>query len=118
MNDLTLDQWLESTTEKRSELLSYSKSPISTDPGSRQLDVSRALELGQDAGELLADADLYLSQEFAKAILDSSPMHNAQTAKIVAKGKVAELKRLRDGLSVLYGTIKDRRFSLLSVGRW
>lgn len=113
-----LDDWLTSTQELRGALLAYSKSTISTDPGERQLDVSKALEMGQDAGDLLADADQYLAQAFAKAVLEAREDHDAATARIVAKGAVASVQRLRDGVAVCYQTIKDRRFTLMSVGRW
>ena len=67
--ELTLTEWLDSTAEKRSALLAYASSKIPTDTGMRQLDVSTALENGQDAGDLLADAEVYLSHAFATAIL-------------------------------------------------
>lgn len=117
-SDLTLTDWLTSTSELRSALLAYSKKPISSDPGERQLDVSEALEKGQDAGDLLADSEVYLSQAFAQAVLEARQDHDAKTAQIVAIGKTADIRRLRDGLEVIYRTIKDRRFTLMSVGRW
>jgi len=116
-DDLTFTHWLDSTAEVRAKLLAYSRSPIPTDPGERQLDVSRALALGQDAGDLLADAEVYLSQAFAAAMLDARQEHDAQTARIVAKAKTAKIERLREGLNVMYQTIKDRRFSLLNLNR-
>lgn len=112
------EDWLTSTAEMRASLLAYSKAPISSDPGERQLDISKALEMGQDAGDLLADADQHLSQAFARATLKAREDHDAQTAKAVAQGEVAALQRVRDGLAVCYRTIKDRRFTIMSVGRW
>lgn len=118
MNDeLDLTEWLNSTAESRERLLTYSRSSIPTDPGARQLDVSEALALGQDAGDLLADSESYLSQAFAAAVLDARISHDAQTARIVAKSKTAKLERLREGLAVLYQTIKDRRFALMNLNR-
>lgn len=115
--DLDLSEWLESTAEKRDALLAYSRSPIPTDPGTRQLDVSTALEFGQDAGDLLADADVYLSHALAAATLEARAEHDAQTARMVARSKAASVQRLRDGLAVCYQTIKDRRFSLMNLNR-
>lgn len=115
--ELTLEEWLVSTKERRAELLSYSRSPIPTDPGERQLDVSQALEKGQDAGDLLADCEFYLSQAMAQAMLAAREDNDAKTAQIVAASEVADIARLRDGLAVLYRTIKDRRFSLMNLNR-
>ena len=116
--DSDLDIWLTSTQELRTALLVYSKALIPSDSGERQLDVSKALNMGQDAGDLLADADLYLSQALAAAILAARADHDAATAKIIAKGAVAGIQRIRDGIATCYQTIKDRRYTLLSLGRW
>lgn len=115
--DMSLTEWLDSTVEARAKLLAYSRSPIPTDPGARQLDVSEALTLGQDAGDLLADVEVYLSQAFAAAVLDARQEHDASTSRIVAKAKTAKIERLREGLNVCYQTIKDRRFSILNLNR-
>lgn len=115
--ELSLSEWLDSTAEARGKLLAYSRSPIPTDPGERQLDVSEALTLGQDAGDLLADADFFLSQAFAVAVLDARLEHDASTARIVAKSKTAKLERLREGLSVMHQTIKDRKYALMNLNR-
>lgn len=121
MNDLELEEWLTSTTERRTQLLEYSKSSIPTDPGERQLDVSQALQLGQDAGDLLADADKHVTDEVGKQTLqvriDYPELNSGEREKVV-KGRVSNLVRLRDGLQVIYTSIKDRRFTLMSVGRW
>lgn len=116
-DDISLSDWLTSTAELRERLLSYGRSKIPTDPGERQLDVSTALENGQDAGDLLADADRYLSQAFARETLAARADFDAKTAAIIAKGKVSDLQRLRDGLAVTYRTIQDRRFSLMNLNR-
>ncbi len=117
VSDLDLTGWLDSTAEVRERILNYSRSPIPNDPGERQLDVSQALTLGQDAGDLLADSEVYLSQAFAAAVLEARGEHDAQTARIVAKSKTANLERLREGLNVMYQTIKDRRFALMNLNR-
>lgn len=117
IDDLTLEDWLSSTAEKRKALLEYSLSKIPTDPGERQLDVSAALEAGQDAGDLLADMEVFVAQAFAVEVLDARRDHDAKTAQIVAKGKTANLARLRDGLHVIYQTIRDRRFALMNLNR-
>ena len=115
--EISFTDWLDSTAETRAKLLAYSRSPIPTDPGARQLDVSEALALGQDAGDLLADAEVYLSQAFASAVLEAKLMHDAQTARIIAKSKTAKIERLREGLGVMYKTIDHRRFALMNLNR-
>lgn len=113
--------WLESTAEKRAEILAYSRSPLPTDPGERQLDISKALTYGQDAGDLLADVDKHLTDETARqtlAVINDSKGLTANERKLVVKGRVSQLSHLRDGLQVVYTSIKDRRFTLMSVGRW
>lgn len=119
--DTNLEEWLVSTAEKRAELLAYSRSPIPTDPGERQLDVSEALQHGQDAGDLVADADKYLTDQTAKEILavrSEMPHLTADERRLTVKARVSTVERLRDGLQVVYGSIKERRFVLMSVGRW
>lgn len=121
MDEITLEDWLESTNEKRSELLLYSRSLIPTDPGERSLDISIALRHGQDAGDLLADADKHVTDETGKQVLKirlEYPELNSGEREKVVKSKVSNLARLRDGLQVIYTSIKDRRFTLMSVGRW
>ena len=118
--DISIDEWLDSTEELRASLLAYSKSPIPTDPGERQLDVSRALELGQDAGDLLADMETFVLQAEAKAVTEVRRIHPDLTAgerRSMAKCEAASVIRLRDGVSVLYRTIKDRRFALMNLNR-
>ncbi len=114
---LTLDEWLVSTAEKRQLMLDYAKSMIPNDPGERHQDVSKALDYGQDAGDLLADVEQYLAVARAVAVVEARKEHDAKTALVVADSKVAHLARLRDGLAVLYRTLKDRRFSLMNLNR-
>lgn len=118
--ELTFEEWLLSTDEKRAELLVYGQSAIPTDIGLRQLDVSKAIEKGQDAGDLLADIEQYLILHTAKAVLDVRRDYselNGDERKAVVKGRVAQVSRLRDGIHVLYSTIKDRRFALMNLNR-
>jgi hypothetical protein len=120
IDDLTLTEWLVSTAERRAEILAYAQSKIPTDHGERQLDVSKALELGQDAGDLLADVEKLLIDETAKAILAVRASQGNLTAderKSMVKSKVSGVSRLRDGLRVIYTSIKDRRFVLMNLGR-
>ena len=118
--DLTLQEWLESTAELRAKLLAYAQSKIPTDPGARQVDVSTALELGQDAGDMLADLEQHVIDETAKAVMEVRRTDGELTAderKAVVKSRVSKIARLRDGLQVIYTSIKDRRFVLMNLGR-
>ncbi len=118
--DLTLKEWLDSTAEKRGQLLAYARSHIPTDPGARQMDVSTAVEMGQDAGDLLADAEKLLIDEVGRATMsvrrDSGEL-TADERKAMVKAKVSDVARLRDGLQVVYTSIKDRRFALMNLNR-
>lgn len=125
-DDLTLEEWLVSTAEKRAEVLNYAKKALPTDPGERQLDVSNALELGQDAGDLLADLEKLLIDETAKAVLsvraedaalEKDRRRTADERKSAVKAKVSSIARLRDGMQVVFTSIKDRRFVLMNLNR-
>ncbi len=119
-DELTLEEWLVSTAEKRAVLLAYAQSPIPTDPGERYLDISKALENGQDAGDLLADLEKLLIDETGKAVLAVRRENGDLTAderKSMVKAKVSGIARLRDGLQVIYSSIKDRRFVLMNLNR-
>ncbi len=124
--ELTLNDWLASTTEKRAVLLSYAQSAIPTDPGERYLDISKALELGQDAGDLLADLEKLLIDQTGKAVLDiraadakleKEYRRTADERRISVKAGTSALARLRDGMQVIYTSIKDRRFVLMNLNR-
>lgn len=115
-----LVEWLQSTEELRAKLLTYSKSALPTEPGDRQIELSTALENGQDAGDLLADAETFVLQAEAAAVLavrKSYPGMTASERKVMASLEAAEVTRLRDGIAVLYRTIKDRRFALMNLNR-
>lgn len=115
-----LIEWLQSTEELRAKLLAYGRSPIPTEAGDRQIDVSTALEHGQDAGDLLADAETFVLQAEAAAVLAVRRTHPELTAserKVLASLEASEVTRLRDGIAVLYRTIKDRRFALMNLNR-
>ena len=119
-DELTLDDWLDSTDKKRAELLEYAQSPIPTDPGERYLDISKALGLGQDAGDFLADLDKHLIDATAKADLEVRRTDGELTAderKSLVRATVSGIARLRDGLQVIYTSIKDRRFVLMNLNR-
>lgn len=111
------EEWLESTDQLRAKLLDYSRSPIPTDPGERQLDVSLALTNGQDAGEIVADLERFLALEVGKAMLAAKADHDAKTAAVLAKAATASVARLRDGFQVVYRTLADRRFALMNLNR-
>lgn len=120
MDDLTLEEWLVSTAEKRADLLKYAQSPIPTDPGERYLDISKALELGQEAGDLLADLEKHLIDETGKAVLAVRSSQGELTAderKSCVKARVSSVARLRDGMQVIYTSLKDRRFVLMNLNR-
>jgi hypothetical protein len=120
MDYLTFEEWLESTDERRSALLAYATSELPTDPGERQLDVSKALTNGQDSGDLLADLEKHLIDMTAIAVLAVRRENGELTAderKTLVKSKVSAIARLRDGLQVIYSSIKSRQFVLMNLNR-
>lgn len=119
-DQIALEDWLVSTAEKRAAILAYAQSSISTDPGERILDVSKAIQNGQDAGDLLADLEKLVIDETSKAVLEVRRSNGELTAderKAVVKSRVSSVARLRDGLQVIYTSIKDRRFVLMNLNR-
>lgn len=115
-----IEDWLVSTAEKREKLLAYARSQLPIDPGARQIDVSKALEYGQDAGDLLADIEKHLIDETGRAVIAVRASNGELTAderRAIIKSRVSDISRLRDGLHVVYSSIKDRRFALMNLNR-
>jgi hypothetical protein len=118
--ELSLEEWILSTQEKRAELLSYSRSSIPTDPGERQLDISKAIESGEDAGELEADAEAYLIQAEAQAVLQARKEYEDLTAserEKIIKNICRDVRRLRDGMAVVRRAIQNRLFAIQNLNR-
>ena len=111
---LTLEEWLDQTVKMRADLYAYGKESLPLDHGQRHLDFDKAIQNADDAGRLVADADLYLTQEIARETLNikkTMPGATADERKMLVKGEVAELQHLRDSLAVTQRTIRDRIYT-------
>ncbi len=117
---LDLSSWLEATQARRDELDAYGRSALPTDLGERHLDLEKSIQNADDAGRLLADGEMYLTGEKAKAMFAALKEHDDLTAKereIVIKADVAKVQRLVDGLAVTARTIHDRIFVSMNANR-
>jgi len=118
--ELTLEQWLESTAERRAELEAYARSPLPDSPEGRHQDLDAAIQSADDAGRLLADCESYLSQAEAQAVFVAREKHEDLTAderKKVVKAETRHLRRLWDGLSVTHQSIKNRIYGNMNANR-
>ena len=118
--DLSLSEWLEATATRRTELEAYALAPLPTDIGERHMDLEKSIQNADDAGRLLADGEMYLTGEKAKAMFAALKEHDDLTAKereIVIKASVAQVQRLIDGLAVTARTIHDRIFVSMNANR-
>jgi len=119
-DELTLDEWLASTAERREELISYSKSELPKDAGERHTDIEKAIQNASDAGSLLADAEGFLAHATAKAVLEIRRIHDdldANERKALVKDAVRDVQRLVDGIAVTHRAIQSRIFANMNAGR-
>lgn len=117
---LNLSDWLISTQEKRDELDAYGKSPLPLDAGERHVEIERAIQNADDSGRLLADAESFLSQAKAQAVLamiDKYPDLSSKEREIMVKDAVRGVQRLVDGISVTNRTINHRIFVIQNANR-
>ena len=118
--DLTFEEWLVKYNPRMAALYAYAKSPLPNDIGERHVDIEKGIHMGDEAGRLLADADSYLTNRTAQAILtcrDLNPDLNADERRAMVKDAVRKEKRLVDGLEVTAQTIKDRIYAHLNANR-
>jgi hypothetical protein len=118
--DLTLVQWLDSVQERIDALYAYAKTPLPAGPEERHLDMDMAIQSADDCGRLLADAESFLSQAKAKAVLAMIDDYGDLTARdreILVKNEVRGVQRLVDGIAVTERTIRSRLFSSMNANR-
>lgn len=120
MNDMTFLEWLDSTDNLRACLMDYAKSPLPADASERHADMDRAIQNGDDAGRLVADAEGYLIQAIAQAVMEARRLHpdlNSKEREAIVKDSVRHVQRLVDGLAVTDRSIKSRQFAMMNAGR-
>lgn len=110
-NKETFEAWLTRTQKQRDALFAYSKTPMPTDAGERTADIDKSLRAAEAAGEQCADAQYFLTQATAQAILtarDLSPDLLAKERDIMVKDSVKDIQRLYDYLDVLCKVLNSR----------
>jgi hypothetical protein len=118
--DLSLDDWLTSVQDRIDALYAYGKTPLPAGPEERHLDMDAAIQSADDCGRLLADAQSYLSQAKAQAmlaVLDEYEDLSAKEREFVIKDRVRKIQRLCDGLEVTERTLRSRLFSSMNANR-
>ena len=120
LEGLSLADWLATTQERREAITAHGKKPMSTDIGERSSDQDLTINLSQDAGDLLADAEWFLTQETARATLAARKKYDKLSVderRIMVKAEVADLQRLCDSLSVDVQVLRSRLFHGMNQNR-
>ena len=118
--ELTLDEWLSQTEILRADLYVYGKSPLPIERGPRHLDLDEAIYKSDSCGRLVADADSFVTQMTAQAVLrvkKEYPDNSADERKMLVKDAVREIQHIRDSLAITQRTIRDRIFTSLNANR-
>lgn len=119
-DEITFDDWLGMTEEKRAELLKFSISEMPKDAGERHTEIEKAIQLASDAGAMLADAEGFLTHATAKEVFSVRKEHDDLTAderKAIVRDRVRDIQRLCDGLSVTHRAIQSRIYAVQNANR-
>ena len=117
---MNFEEWLSSTHKSREELLSHCKSESPNDSGPRTLDIDKSIRYSDMAGNLLADAEYYLSQHSAQSMLKSKtddPNLPSKDRTYVVRDAVKDIQRIVDGLKVACRTLSSRIKSACNARR-
>lgn len=117
--ELSFDDWITQTQARRDELADYARSPLPIGNDSRgEIDTLIAAE--DDAQRLLADAQTYLTQATAVAVLfikGKYPENSADERRILVKDAVRDIQRLADGIEVTARAMSNRRYLHMNAAR-
>ncbi len=116
---MTFDEWLSQTQERRDELDAFARSPLPLGADVHG-ETNRLIECEDDANRLLADAESFLTQYTAQAVLGiraKYPDSSADERKIHVKDEVRQIQRLVDGIHVTAKTISNRRYLQMNAAR-
>lgn len=119
MAELSLDEWLEKHNPLMAKLYAYAKSSLPATPEERHGDIEKAIHHADESARLLADAESYLTQATAQAVLkwkDDDTL-TGDERKAMVKDAVRSIKRLCDGLSITERSIKDRIYASLNANK-
>lgn len=118
--EIDLDSWLISTQERRDELTAFSKSRLPTDAGERHTEMEKTINWTQDASDLLADAENFMTQAQGIAVMTvrvKYPDLSADERKIMAKDAVRTIQRLVDGIATTTRALHDRLYVMQNQNR-
>ena len=116
----SLESWITAFSPRFEALYAFAKSPLPVDVGERQVDIERAIHLGDECGRLLADCKSYLTQHTAQAVLSVKTTYdklNADERKMLVKDAVRKIQRLVDGLEITERAIKERVYVHMNANR-
>lgn len=116
---MTFDQWLEQTQARRDELDAFARSPLPVGNDAFG-EYNTLIAAEDDAQRLLADAQTFLTQATAKAVLTIKtkyPDNSADERKILVKDSVRDIQRLVDGIEVTARAMGSRRFLSMNINR-
>lgn len=116
---MTLPEWLESTQARRDELDAFVRSPLPIGNDSFG-DFNKLIANEDDANRLLADANTFLTQAQAQAVLSIKakyPDNSADERKILIKDAIRDIQRLVDGIEVTARGISNRRYLAMNQNR-
>lgn len=117
---MEINEWLDKNSETMSWLMAHIQSPMPDSFESRMSEIESDIKLKDTAERLLADAESFLTQETARAILEVRRKHpdlSSEERKAFVKLCVKDVKRIYDGLDVTCRGIKDRLISCLNANR-
>lgn len=109
--DKTLDQWLEDTKKDRESLLEFVRTPSPTDMNEMAIDIERSIREAEKAGELLCDAEYFLTQNTAQKLIECRmkwPDWTGPERSALVKDAVKDIQRLVSALEVICRTLNSR----------
>ena len=115
--EISFEDWLTQSQARRDELDAYARSPLPIGNDAYG-EINTLIEAEDDANRLLADAQTYLTQATAKAVLDIKTRYaenSADERKILVKDAVCKVQRLCDGIEVTARAMGSRRFLAMNL---
>ena len=116
---MNFTEWLESTQARRDELDAYARSPLPIGNDAAG-EINTLIAAEDDASRLLADAQTFLTQATAQAVLaikTKYPDNSADERKILVKDSVRDIQRLTDGIEVTARAMSNRRYLHMNAAR-
>jgi hypothetical protein len=116
---VTFDEWLAQTQDRRDELDAYARSPLPIGNDSHG-EINTLIAAEDDAQRLLADAQTFLTQATAQAVLRIKREYDENSAderRILVKDAVRSVQRIVDGIEVTARAMSNRRYLHMNAAR-